>query len=71
MAQKRKVMSLMFSKKLTFDRFHYQIHRVNNALNLISWIDHWKKIETSFSFSNLPQHVIPLGFEPRTPTLKV
>ena len=72
--QKRKIISSMFPEKLTFDGFQYRTNRVNEAINLMCLIDNQlegKKNGTSPNFLDLSQEVIPLGFEPRTPTLKV
>ena len=72
--QQRKIVGSMFPEKLTFDGFQYRTTRVNEALRLMLLFDktlQGKKNGTNQNFSDLSQEVIPLGFEPRTPTLKV
>jgi site-specific DNA recombinase len=72
--QQRKIVGSIFPEKLTFDGFQYRTTRVNEALRLMLLFDNTlqgKKNGTNQMFSDLSQDVIPLGFEPRTPTLKV
>ncbi len=61
--QKRKIISSMFSEKLTFDGFQYRTTRVNEAIRLMCLIDRkvgGKKNGTNLTFSDLSQQVNPL-----------
>ncbi len=72
--EKRQIIGSMFPEKMVFDGTRHRTIRINEAVRIISLIDKelmGKKKGTSIDFSNLSQGVIPLGFEPRTPTLKV
>ena len=72
--QKRKIISSMFPKNLTFDGFQYRTNRINEAITFISLISKkstGKKNGTSLDNSDLSQEVNWLGLEPRTHTLKV
>ena len=64
----------MFPENLVFDGLEHRTPRVNAAAMLIyQQISNLqgKKNGTSDCLSHLSQEVIPLGLEPRTPTLKV
>ena len=37
--QKRKIIGSMFPEKLTFDKFQYRTNRVNEAINLMCFMD--------------------------------
>ena len=72
--EKRQIVGSMFPGKVVFDGTRHRTTRINEAVRIISLIDSslkGKKNGTSLDFSNLSQEVIPLGLEPRTPTLKV
>ncbi len=72
--EKRIIIGSMFPEYLEFDGKLHRTSRLNSAVNLIyqgtSKLE-GKKNGTSLSFLDLSQEVIPLGFEPRTHTLKV
>ncbi|WP_426330223.1 recombinase family protein [Pedobacter sp. R-06] len=71
---KRKIIGSIYPEKVIFDGFGFRTKRVNQVFELISLIHKHlkgKKNGTSLDLSNLSQEVIPLGFEPRTTTLKV
>src|SRR5690554_2725319 len=72
--ERRLIVSSMFPDFLEFDGTQHRTPRLNSAIALIyqnvSKLRS-KKNGTSLSFLDLSQDVIPLGFEPRTHTLKV
>ena len=72
--EKRLIVSSMFPDFLEFDGSQHRTPRLNSAIAFIyqntSKLKR-KKNGTSLSFLDLSQEVIPLGFEPRTHTLKV
>ncbi len=64
--QKRKIVSSMFSEKLTFDGYQYRTTRVNEAIRLMCLIDSKvgdKKNGTGLTFSDLSQEVTPQRLE--------
>lgn len=72
--EKRVVLSSMFPDFLVFDGTQHRTPKINSAILLMyqntSKLQD-KKNGTSLSFLDLSQDVIPLGLEPRTPSLKV
>ncbi len=67
-------LSSMFPDFLEFDGTQHRTPRLNSAIALIYQNNsklQGKKNGASLSFLDLSQEVIPLGFEPRTHTLKV
>ena len=72
--EKRLIVSSIFPEKIVFDGTQHRTQRVNEVIKLIyqktSMLEGYKK-GTNLSFVDLSQEVIPLGFEPRTHTLKV
>lgn len=72
--EKRVVLSSMFPDFLVFDGTQHRTPKINSAILLMYQNTsklQGKKNGTSLSFLDLSQDVIPLGFEPRTHTLKV
>ena len=72
--EKRAIVGSMFPEFLVFDGTQYRTARLNSAISLMYQNTSkllGKKNGTSLSFLDLSQEVIPLGFEPRTHTLKV
>ena len=72
--ERRLIVSSMFPDFLEFDGTQHRTPRLNSAIVLIYQNNsklQGKKNGTSLSFLDLSQEVIPLGFEPRTHTLKV
>ncbi len=67
-------MGSIFPEKLIFNGNQYRTARVNEAVKLIynvgKGFNENKNGQTDENF-DLSTQVIPLGFEPRTPTLKV
>ena len=72
--EKRVVLSSMFPDFLVFDGTQHRTPKINSAILLMYQNTsklQGKKNGTSLSFLDLSQDVIPLGLEPRTPSLKV
>ena len=72
--EKRKILGSIFPEKLTFDGVQHRTTRINELLNLIYQKNselYGNKKGTNLLFLDLSHQVIPLGFEPRTHTLKV
>lgn len=72
--EKRAIIGSMFPEFLEFDGTQHRTARLNSAIALIYQNNsklQGKKNGTNLLFSDLSQSVIPLGFEPRTHTLKV
>lgn len=72
--KKREVIGSIYNEKLTFDGFEYRTAQTNEAARIIYQINNElreKKYGKAVNISMLSHMVIPLGFEPRTPTLKV
>ncbi|GGH25144.1 integrase [Sphingobacterium alkalisoli] len=72
--RKRNIIGSMFPEKLVFDGTRHRTARINRGVELIYLKSNkleGKKNGTNQCFSDLSHEVIPLGFEPRTHTLKV
>ncbi len=70
----RKFINAIYPQKLVFDDVTYRTPKANPGFALISLINSElakNKNGTNQMFSDLSHKVIPLGFEPRTTTLKV
>ncbi len=72
--KKRQIIGSIFPEKLCFDKNNSRTGRINEAVRLIYTLDKgFSEIKKPDSGRELPEpgEVIPLGLEPRTPTLKV
>ena len=72
--EQRIILGSIFPEKIVFDGNIHRTPRVNEVIRLMyqkTSILEGKKNGTNLSFVDLSQEVIPLGFEPRTHTLKV
>ena len=70
----RRIIGSMYPEKFTFEDLQHRTAAVSDTFNVIYMINKQlqdKKNGTTDRNSVLSQRVIPLGFEPRTPTLKV
>ena len=71
---KRKIISTLFPEKLEIENEGYRTPKVNEGAEFIYQLNKVlaeNKIGTDCNINNLSHKVIPLGFEPRTTTLKV
>jgi site-specific DNA recombinase len=71
---KRKLIGSIYPEKFTFEELRVRTAKKGDVFEFIYLINSTlssNKKGTNGNFYNLSQRVIPLGFEPRTPTLKV
>lgn len=72
--KKRQIVGSIFPEKLIFEGQYFRTAKLNQAVQLIYTLDtafREKENGTSDLKIDLSHLVIPLGLEPRTPTLKV
>ncbi len=70
----RQLISAIYPQKLVFNGVEYRTPKFNPGAKLIELVNKElakNKNGKELDFSNLSHQVISLGFEPRTPTLKV
>lgn len=71
---KRKLIGSIYPEKFTFEDLQVRTAKTGEVFSFIYLINsklQGNKKGTNGDFFRLSQEVIPLGFEPRTPTLKV